>query len=859
MKTIDIFRIMACSAAISLAAACYDDAPVWDEFDQVRNEMGQLASRIEALEKSVAEDVAALQSMISVGSIASWTYNAETGKGVITLVDGKQITINQQIKGYSIITVEKGDDGVYYWAICRDGANIPLMVDNKKVPVTVTPALKISADNIWMISVDGGKTWVDTGISYYAENTDEDTEEEPEVEIPEVVLFEKVEVDGDYLLLTLVGGTEVKVSIVGEAVFQASADTLWFSRGGLEKSVAVEMQNVKAYTITEKPEGWKTVFDESYLFVTSPSNFTDYPAEGTVKIFVVFDNGALPDILQLEVAYEPMLSLSRANGIVSVKLSEHTADDFTGYVLTGWLKNEYSPEAVVEKLNAEHESLAVLTGSQVYNLADIIEGFDKTKEYIVAAVPYLPATQVTQGAMRYEVSDIVSIETIAEEGDWKISNLRYDNADLKALMDVPEYYGGFMSMDEWVNRGRADILEMLNAGNLVPVDFVKYEGPANAFPDGEVSEDLNPATEYVVWYMPVMESGEYTEDMYKEYTFTTPDIIYDPSIASPSYAVKEVTASGFMAEVTPEGDFHKTYTAILKSTVLPETDDEIVRYLIDVNHYTSGTDVNTVTTGAFDASDEVYLLAVSVNENGGYGPIVKEQVALKQLVFTEDLGVTVTSVEFDAVGNATLTLSFTGSPTTITYMAAAYTYFTDDVLQSMMAKQQYGEAATVEVSKIGNKITLTGLSVGSEYTFYALVTDSNDNHSYLYSTYTFVPSIQVPYVLSSDSDYEYGMPVLSGKLTGSKFPKTYELKVEMPSDCTRYWLFCGDPEYMTGDEYTDTDKMASMGFDLLGELELSGSTTLTFEIRYALTRIYMVWQDDQGRLHTVYEINPNKK
>ena len=172
MKAINIFRILACTAAMSLAAACYDDAKIWDEFEDVKGEISQLQSRIEALEKSVADDVAALQSMISVGSIASWTYNAETGKGIITMVDGTQVIIDQQIKGYSIITVEKGDDGVYYWAICRDGENIPLTIDNKRVPVTVTPALKISSDNVWMISVDGGKTWVNTGISYYCGTRD---------------------------------------------------------------------------------------------------------------------------------------------------------------------------------------------------------------------------------------------------------------------------------------------------------------------------------------------------------------------------------------------------------------------------------------------------------------------------------------------------------------------------------------------------------------------------------------------------------------------------------------------------------------------------------------------------------------
>ena len=99
MKAINIFRILACTAAMSLAAACYDDAKIWDEFEDVKGEISQLQSRIEALEKSVADDVAALQSMISVGSIASWTYNAETGKGIITMVDGTQVIIDQQIKG----------------------------------------------------------------------------------------------------------------------------------------------------------------------------------------------------------------------------------------------------------------------------------------------------------------------------------------------------------------------------------------------------------------------------------------------------------------------------------------------------------------------------------------------------------------------------------------------------------------------------------------------------------------------------------------------------------------------------------------------------------------------------------------
>ena len=848
-------RYMICFALTALmAAACYDDSEVWDKFEEIDSEMSEMVSRIDSLEQKMADNVDAIQSMISVGSIASWNYNAETGKGTITLVDGKVITINQNISGYSVITVEKDADGTYYWAISRDGMNIPLLdADNKKVPVSVTPALKISKDNEWLISVDGGKTWVKTGISYYAEDEDED-----EI-VTEVVVFEKAETDGDYLILTLAGGTEIKVAIVGEAVFKASADTLWFSRTKMEKSVAVEMKNVKAFTITEKPEGWKASFDETYLFVTSPDNFEEFPAQGTVKVFALYDNGSSPEILQLEVMYEPMLTLTRANEVISARLSAHTAEDFTGYVLSSWLKADYDPLTAAEWFNANAETLEPRTGNATYALSDIIPSFDRTKEYIVSAVPYLPASQVVQGNMEYRVSDIVAIETIAVEDAWQIRNLRYDNADLQVVMDVPEYFGGFLEKEIWDTRGKTDILAMLAAGNLTPVKEIQYDGPANAFPDGEYYGHINPATEYVIWYVPTLESGAYTEDMFVEKVFTTPDVVSDPAVAVPSYEVRDVTASGFTADVTPVGNVYKTYAAIVKSTAIPETDAELVRYLINVNTFSEGKAVNTVTNASLDPSDEVYLLAVSLTAEGGYGAILKEKVELKQLVFTESLGVEVTSVTFDELANATLELSFKGSPVTMTYMAATFTYYPDDVIQDLMAKGQLGDATTVAISKLGGKLFLSGLAVGSEHTFYALVTDAEGNHSYLYCSLKFTPSITVNYVLNSDPDYTYGMPQISGTLSGTGNAKKFTMSVTMPEECLKYWLFCGDAEYLPGDEYSNTDKLLAMELKEVGETVHESSINSKTYLRISgVSRIYMVWQDIKGRYHTVYEFNPNK-
>ncbi len=841
-------RNIICFAATALlAAACYDDSKIWDELEKVDGEMSELAARIDSLEQQVAKNVAAIQSMVSVGSIASWNYDVQSGKGVITMVDGSVVTISQSTTGTSVITVDKGTDGKYYWAFSRDGVTIPLLDENsKRIPVSVTPALKISKDNEWLISVDGGKTWVETGISYYAEDEDE--------VVTEAVAFEKAETDGDFLYLTLLGGTEVKVAIVGEAVFKAAAETLWFSRNAQEKSVAVEMKNVKAFTVTEKPDGWKASMDESYLFVTSPENFTDCPSEGTVKVFVIFNNGASPDILQLQIAYEPMLALARANGVVSVKLSEHTAEDFTGYVLASWLKSEYSPETAVEWLNANAESMECRTGTATYSHEDIIPGYDLTKEYVVVAAPFLPSSQVALGKLKYEATDLVSVETIAVTDAWEIRNLRYDNADLFAVMPVPEYYGGVLEKDLWETRGKGDVLTMLNAGNFTPVTDVVYDGPATAFPEGGEGQPVNPAVEYVIWYMPVDPSGQYTEDMFVENVFTGPDVTSDASIAAPQFTVRDIKSSGFTADVTAASDVYKTYAAIVKSAAVPETEAELVRNLVKMNHFSTGTSVNTVTSSSFDPSDEVYLLAVSVSEEGGYGTIVKEKVQLKQLSFVPDLGVTVTGVEYGETGDATLSLSFTGSPVTITYVAATYTFYTHEVLQSLLAKGQYGVAVTADVSSLNGSLTLSGLSVGEEYTFYAIVTDADDNHSYLHDTYKFTPVLNLEYVKSTDAGYGYGMPVITGSFSDKT---TYRMAVEMPQSCVKYWLYCADPEYLANDASQDTDMMVSKAKYGVTE-HTSSETSITYEYMNDLSRIYMVWKDDAGRYHMIYEHNPYK-
>ena len=834
--------LLAAAAVCALFASCgkeaaFDDSEIWDA-------IADLKERVKALEDKVEANVSAIQSMVSFGSIASWEIDPETGKGVITLIGGGTVTIDQTIKGYSLMTVVEGEDGVWYWAVCRNGVSVLLEVDGKPVPVTVTPDLKISEDKEWLISVDGGKTWVNTGIEYI---TGEGSSDEDQVQF-----FQDVKLEGDTLILTLADGTPVQVAIVGEPSLSASADSMWFSRTAMEKSVALEMNNVKDYTITEVPDGWKARIEESYLYVTSPADFNSCPEKGQVKILALFEGGLLPEILSIEVAHEEMFGITRNGDSVTVTMSEHTGEDFIGYVLTGWKKAEYTEAKAAQWLNDNSSSLVPYEGDANYQVSEIVVDYSDDESYVIFAVPYLPAMHVAQGRTRYMESDIQAVSY--KKAMWKVSDVRYDSAVITVGVDAEDgFYGGVMESSVWKNYGKANILEMLSYGGGTVCHEISYSGPAADFPYGEAQVQMIPSTGYVAWYIAYKEDGEYTEDDIVTYSFTTADVVADAAVNAPAYEVTSVSVNGFTADVTPAAGAYKTYVMAVKKAAVPESDDEIVHYLIKNGTVFNGNAAGEYGVKSLSDEDEVYLMAVSVTEDGGYGAIVKHKVVITPLEYTDAVSVNVAGIEY-GLGTATLSLSFTGSPVSVTYMAASYTYYGDDTIQRLMALDQMGDAKTSAVSDLEDgTVTVDGLTNGAEYTFYAVVRDADGKASALYK-YDFVPSISINYILKNDEDYEYGMPKMSGSWTSSD---TYVLNVIKPASCRRFWLFKGNYEYFSNEPYNDTDKLITM--QLMGTtIHDSSVFDLTYSPMNNTSRIYMAWEDDKGEYHQIYEYKPAK-
>ena len=844
------------------AVSCekYDDT-------ELRKEINDLKSKVAALEARITECVNALQSMVSVGSIQSCEFDAKTGTAVITLLDGKTLTINMNAKGYSLLSVME-ISGEYYWGICEDGQTTQLLIDGKPVPVTVTPALMISETNEWLISADGGKTWVSTGIFNVVPEEDEKVEEEEE---PAPVFFQDVKKEGDYLILTLMDGTTIKVNIVGEAQFEAAQAALYFCKEGIEKSVALTEQNLKAYTITEKPEGWKARVDynedeDTYtLIITSPSDIKSAAQSGTVKILGVFNGGQNPEIVSVDVAFEEAFHLSLGIGAaVNVTVSENAFEDITGYLLGVVKASDFSTEAIVAWLNTEEGYLSeCYTEAKTFSIEELVENYDPTEAYVVYAIEQIPVKQMLAGTATYVTEDLQIVEVGSTKAKAGISNVRYDSAYISLeFNDMSGYFGGYSELAFWESMGRDNVLESLNVGNMQPITTPTYEGYVNLFPDGVEGSHIRPGTDYVVWIMPETKTPgyEYVADDFILYTFTTAPIVEDTSIPAPACEVKDVTYGGFTAAVTPVAGAYKTYAAIRKTSAVPEDVNQLVDELISINNFSSGSEVLTVTANSFSESDEVCVLAVSVTEDGHFGKVYKQIVPLKTLTYSEDMTVTMSHTIHD-LGDVTLSFSFTGNPSTITYYCTSANYFSDETLQDMLARGQIGDAVyDYEISKLnsGNSIEISGLTIGVTYTCYAMVKDASGVPSKMVKAEV-IPIVVIDYIMENARNYEYGMPQISGTKSGTK----YSLSITKPAECAKYWLFIGDFEYLTGnatnpniaDVYGATDKLVTMQLKDVGALELNSDYSVEYSPVRATTRLYMAWLDDQGNYHSIYTFN----
>ncbi|MGN1218408.1 MAG: PL29 family lyase N-terminal domain-containing protein, partial [Phocaeicola sp.] len=487
-----IVAAMACPILFSSCAKfIFDDS-------ELKESIADLDKRLTELEQKMQGQINTLTTLIN-GMTTVSKIETNGGKTIITLSDGQTVTVypESDLSGLSFLTV-KEENGVYYWAVgvygkepeflLIDGNNVPVIPEETKFEITSK-----TEDGKYYISIDGGKTWIETGAKpqdvkltqkiedgkYYisidggqswiatgVEAKDitlkskledgvfyvsidggvtwEKTGIEPE---EDVIVFTSYDQDEDYVYLTLADGTVIKVAKEKEVAFAILSGKQYFTYGQT-KSLKLEMNGVKDYTITEKPDGWKASISGSNLSITAPKEEADADSEGTIKILATFED-ANPVIAKVDVSVaEPDFTLILDGTDVKFILAAKNVGsyEYGGYVYGILPQSQYSAEAAIEYFNMEYRYGGQMTEDYSTTIEALAgETYDATESYVIFASNwYSPYGEETYSSA--EIQYAVYIPVVI---DVEITPA-FDNANVRMTFSGCDgYYAGCTLKKYW--------------------------------------------------------------------------------------------------------------------------------------------------------------------------------------------------------------------------------------------------------------------------------------------------------------------------------------------------------------------------------------------------------------------------
>ena len=253
--------------SMTLAASCsYDDSAIVERVDRVEKDLAALTERVAALEKRLGEEVEALTALIN-GKVVVTGVEKVGDATKVTLSDGSSFTVypectvvDTDTDTNTYISIAE-ENGVLYFAVYEKGEFKEwLLVNGEKVPVydgndqdddvcddpyqpeaPVAPQFKVEGENI-MVSIDGGQTWVESGLSAAAAGAQ---------------IFSGVEVNDDNTVtFKLADGSQFDV-MLAELIEFANRGHIYVKAGEVKEVALTVNDAVADINIMNQPLGWK--------------------------------------------------------------------------------------------------------------------------------------------------------------------------------------------------------------------------------------------------------------------------------------------------------------------------------------------------------------------------------------------------------------------------------------------------------------------------------------------------------------------------------------------------------------------------------------------------------------------------
>lgn len=726
--------------SVAFSCAKYDDT-------EIKDAIAELEKKVEALQK-LDKEVDALQSMVK-GIVSIVSYKEEDGRTSVVLSNGAVLDFTSGINHIPVVTIIKIDH-VSVWAYYLDGDIVPFKTDGQYVPVSGhMPEMRVGQNGFIELSVDKGKTWIET-----------------QVEMP-ASIFSGLEVEDDSVVLTLADGyTQVRVPLLKESELQfVSFSGKQFFTAGQTKTIPVGMIGIESYTVTEKPEGWKATLSDGQLKVTAPAEGTGEQS-GYIKMLGI---GKEPKIAQVYVTIAKAPVLLSVSSDMTVSITPNPQTCFYGACLL----EEFDAKAIAAELSGVYNPMMsrypFASSAMTFPLSNMLQSVEEGQTYVVWV---LPATggACTELDIIYEA--VSSIGVISE-----VTDVTFENARISVNVKGTANY--YLVPDITVGDLMTDLAGSYAASYNKYYHDSMFRGSLTDLVEAPLA-----GAEYSFLVLPVKFGKPLKDDAYEfkvKLNGLTPGGNAAISLEQTGAEYKNLSL-----KVSATGAY-KYYLAVVSEadyTANGYADDQtLLTYLSSLKGSVYNGEY-TYKAQNLESGSKYYALAVAIDQQGNLGAPSRLSVSTKAVEYT-DAVVTIGQIQSSQT-SAVIPLTSNGDIVTYRYMFIAgngsnywyYTYVDDDAAAENALIFGTAEYVDVDAAAAAAGIAFEDLAFGVNYIFRVVGYDKNGKVTHLAKA-DVAPTVGA--VVKYGDQWLASAPTVKASIIGTML----ELDIKFPGEITQ--------------------------------------------------------------------------
>lgn len=485
--------------------------------------------------------------------------------------------------------------------------------------------------------------------------------------------------------------------------------------------------------------------------------------------------------------------------------------------------------------------------------------------------------KIYEGTLSVFVGQIISVEMVSnsfKDVEVKAVVAGIDNY-LIHLGTNGEWQGSF---DEWKNTVDSwNPIEFGWSGDY----YGKFEGSLFTFANNPYKSNFQPVpgTQYQLAILPLVEGkavADYTYDEIFLFEFETVKAGENGSV-TPTFALDSRSHAQVAVQIDATGAY-ATYYAFYSDNdmeAIPENSrDAVIKKDIIKNGTFTTESTFVVKKHGLDENENVYLAAISIDENGNYGGLAFEMYTTDVFKFNENVVITLGEITCSGDGKtvyvpvesvegcevAEYRYYYVNDSSSSWWLNLSRSTEKAELLIATAPNEYYGPKFVKPEELENNTFVITsGPNAGALAHIFVMVIDTDGMPSHAAYTQFTPTDTAVPVIYAGEEGYEYGMPTVTYKdvtkgMKGDEVIYTVNFNVILAEGTDTAWAAVASENYTVGrTAYRLLEEMMSGNFMYAKAYTTDG--VFNADILYTQngedgnSAVYVAWKDDKGYYH----------